>query len=145
MSLRIASGWLRSIEVKRVGRRRRKVASGSVVYAVVRLLGQFQLVTKDMRTKTAPARWLLAMMALGLAFSPASHADCHCEYINGVTQPMCGSSLDVRPTCGATVYLPERPTAYTERPVLAPLHPESCRPAVICNRHGLCRWRWVCD
>jgi hypothetical protein len=98
-----------------------------------------------MRTKTATARWLLAMIALGLAFSPPSHANCFCEYNNGVLQPMCGSSLDVRPTCGAIVYPPERPVAYTARPLLPPLRPESCQPAAICNRHGLCRWRWVCD
>jgi hypothetical protein len=103
------------------------------------------MAAKDMRTNTVLARWLLTTMALGPAFSPASHADCYCEYINGVVQPMCGSSLDIRPTCGATSYLPERPAAYTARPLLPPLRTESCRPAMVCNRHGLCRWRWVCD
>jgi hypothetical protein len=107
-------------------------------FACWRLL---QLVMKDMRRKTTLVLQLLTIVALALAFSPAGYADCYCEYINGVMQPMCGSSLDLRPTCATTTYVP----AYTARPVLPPLRAESCRPAMICNGHGFCRWRWVCD
>jgi len=82
----------------------------------------------------------LATAALMLSLQRASHADCFCEFINGVVQPMCGSSLDIRPSCG-------HPVRVHEWPVLAPppLRAESCKPAVLCNNHGLCSRKWVCD
>ena len=63
----------------------------------------------------------VAVVAMTLAFSPAGHADCFCELINGVMQPMCGSSLDLRPRCEATIFASEPPVAaLTARPVLPP-------------------------
>jgi hypothetical protein len=82
----------------------------------------------------------LATAAGTLALPPASHAECFCEFINGVLQPMCGSSLELRPRC-------ETPVRAWSVPVLAPppLRVESCKPAALCNQHGFCRTKWVCD
>jgi hypothetical protein len=80
-------------------------------------------------------------LALALALPLASHAECFCEFINGVVQPMCSSSLEIRPSCG-------HPIRERAGPVLAsppPLRVESCRPAVLCDRHGWCWKKWVCD
>jgi hypothetical protein len=93
-----------------------------------------------------PTRLMLLVLATAagtLAAPPASRAGCFCEFINGVLQPMCGSSLELRPRCGAPVR--EWSVAV---PVLAPPPPlrvESCKPAALCNRHGFCRTKWVCD
>src|SRR5450631_3457989 len=88
----------------------------------------------------------VTVVAMTLAFSPAGHADCFCELINGVMQPMCGSSLDLRPRCEATIFASEPPVAaLTARPVLPPFRVATCRPAVVCNGNGFCRWRRICD
>jgi hypothetical protein len=83
-----------------------------------------------------------ALLTATLTLLPlTSQATCFCEFINGVVQPMCSSSLEIRPSCG------HRYREY-ERPVLAsqpPLRVESCKPAVLCDKHGLCWKKWVCD
>jgi hypothetical protein len=95
-----------------------------------------------------PIRLMLLALATAagtLGLPPASRAGCFCEYINGVLQPMCGSSLDLRPRCGAPVREWSMPVPV---PVLAPPPPlrlASCKPAALCNRHGFCRTKWVCD
>jgi hypothetical protein len=83
---------------------------------------------------------VLTAATLTLALPLASHAECFCEFINGVVQPMCGSSLDIRPSCGYLVR--ERGPVLFSPP---PFRVESCKPAVLCNKHGACRWKWVCD
>lgn len=83
----------------------------------------------------------LITVSLTLSLPRASHAACFCEFINGVVQPMCSSSLDVRPSCGPPVR--ERWVTVVASP--PPLRLESCRPAVICEKHGACRSKWVCD
>jgi hypothetical protein len=83
----------------------------------------------------------LTTAALTLALPSPSHAECWCEFINGVVQPMCGSPVEIRPSCG-------QPVREWSVPVLVsppPLRAESCKRAVLCDRHGFCRKKWVCD
>jgi hypothetical protein len=90
-----------------------------------------------------PTRLILLALATAagtLALPPASRAECFCEYLNGVLQPMCGSSLELRPRCGAAAREWSVPV-----PAPPPLRVESCKPALLCNGHGFCRTKWVCD
>ena len=84
----------------------------------------------------------LATAVLMLAVPDATRAQCFCEFINGVMQPMCGSSLDIRPRCGHPIREWSAPVLVSPLP---PLRVDSCKPAVICNGSGVCRTRWVCD
>jgi hypothetical protein len=84
----------------------------------------------------------LATAALTLGVPDAAGAQCFCEFINGVMQPMCGSSLDIRPRCGHPIREWSTPVLVPPPP---PLRVDSCKPAVICYRHGVCRTKWVCD
>jgi hypothetical protein len=82
---------------------------------------------------------LLTAAAVTLAPPAASHAECWCELINGVVQPICGSSVEIRPSCA-------QPVREWSAPVLvSPLRAEACKRAVLCDRHGFCRKKWVCD
>lgn len=83
----------------------------------------------------------LATAALMLAVPDATRAQCFCEFINGVMQPMCGSSLDIRPRCGH----PIREWSALVLGSPPPLRVDLCKPAVICYRHGVCRTKWICD
>ncbi len=90
-----------------------------------------------------PSRLLLQTLATAAAlFVPvASHADCWCEWSNGVLQPMCASSLDILPRCGP----PVREWSVSVLVSPPPLRVDTCKPAALCNRHGICRTKWVCD
>jgi len=83
----------------------------------------------------------LMTAVLTLSLPLASHAECFCEFINGVVQPMCSSSLEIRPSCGHSM----RERGVPALASLPPLRVESCRPAVLCGKHGSCWRRWVCD
>ena len=88
---------------------------------------------------------LLAVALLFLAAATA-RAACECQCVNGRMQPLCESSIDIRPLCGSTI------CPIDVAPAMAPLNPPTppplgtaqCRQARVCDTLGRCEWRQVC-
>src|SRR5208283_5504113 len=75
---------------------------------------------------------------------PAS-ASCICQCVNGQMQPLCASSIDLRPICPPTICPIAAPSVAPIRPpTLPPLGTSSCHQAQVCDQFGNCRWEQVC-
>jgi hypothetical protein len=88
---------------------------------------------------------ILVIVALALcAFSSQMHARCTCQCVDGQTQPLCSSTLDIAPTCMG-ICGPVAPSIAPINPArIPPLGTTSCRHAQICDQFGNCRWQQVC-
>lgn len=90
------------------------------------------------------ARELALQVVVGvsviISIPTAGFADCFCMFANGVLQPICGSSLDVRPHCGPFY----SPKPLIVQPVMPP-PAELCSRVVVCDDRGRhCRRRVIC-
>ena len=87
-----------------------------------------------------------AALLLTVALSSPLHAFCVCRCVDGRLQPLCTNTIEVPPVCPVRICPPGPATL---PPVVAPKLPpagtSACRQAQICDRHGSCRWRQVCE
>ncbi len=93
-------------------------------------------------------RKLLLCAALVGASVSANNANaaCVCRCVNGVMQPLCSSSIDLRPICPTRVCPITLPRlAPLPAPKLPPLGTTSCHQAQVLNPYTrIYEWRTVC-
>lgn len=93
----------------------------------------------------------LVILFLGLTFivftSNAVIASCICTCINGQNQPLCSSSIDIRPICPPKVCPIEPPSiAPIMRPVVPPIGTSNCWNEQVLNPYsGRYEWQEVCN
>jgi hypothetical protein len=90
-------------------------------------------------------KFVLAV-TLWLALVAQASAACVCQCVDGRMQPICQSSIDLRPICPATICPIMSPSiAPLNPPTLPPLGATSCRQARVCDAFGNCQWQQVCQ
>lgn len=94
-----------------------------------------------------PYGFALVLAAAGafILAGDSSQAACHCQCVNGQMQPLCDSSIELRPICPPAVCPIMAPgVPPISGPVLPPIGTSSCAPARVCDLYGNCRWQQVC-
>lgn len=91
-------------------------------------------------------RTFLLALSLILFGVGATHAECICQCVDGEMEPLCESSIDLRPICPLTMCPIVAPsTAPIDTPTIPPPGTSQCKPARVCDTFGNCRWQRVCD
>ena len=68
-----------------------------------------------------------------------------CQCVDGQMQPLCQSSIDVRPVCPAAVCPIAVPSIAPVKPAtIPPIGTSQCRQARVCDTFGNCQWQEVC-
>lgn len=90
-------------------------------------------------------RFILAAATVVL-LTPAAHAGCSCECVNGQVQAICDSAIDLRPICAPRVCGIAPPSvAPVQPPMLPPLGTSSCAPQMVQNPQTMMyEWRTIC-
>jgi hypothetical protein len=88
--------------------------------------------------------FLIATLLLLLMDS--SHAECVCRCVDGEMQPICESTIDLRPLCPVTVCaLPPALVKPIQPPVLPPLGTTKCtQRQVLDPDSGQYEWQSIC-
>lgn len=89
---------------------------------------------------------LLLTAALLLYLTATSHAECVCRCVDGQMQPICESTIDLRPLCPVMVCaLPLPQSKPIQPPVLPPLGTTKCTPRQVLDPDaGQYEWQSVC-
>lgn len=89
---------------------------------------------------------LFAALAASALYPSPAQASCQCSCVNGQVQPVCTSSIDVRPVCSPRI-CPIVPPAVRPiaTPVVPPVGTRSCRMEQVLNPNtGQYEWRSIC-
>lgn len=89
---------------------------------------------------------LFVGIGVSIIFSSPAAAACQCSCVNGQVQPICSSSIDIRPICTPRI-CPIVPPAVRPiaTPVVPPIGTRSCRMEQVLNPYtGQYEWRSVC-
>jgi len=85
-------------------------------------------------------------VGVALLMSVRAEASCTCHCIDDEMQPLCTTSLDIRPICPVRICPIAGPSiAPINPPTIPPVGTSSCRQARICDPFGNCRWQQVCE
>ena len=91
--------------------------------------------------------WILMLLVilLDLLWVAPARAACLCQCVDGEMQPLCESTIDLKPICPRAVCFPPPPSLAPLNPAtLPPLGATACRQAQLCDSYGNCRWQQVC-
>lgn len=89
---------------------------------------------------------LLAAIGASAVLSSPAEAACQCSCVNGQVQPICTSSIDIRPICSPRI-CPIVPPAVRPiaTPIVPPIGTRTCRMEQVVNPYtGQYEWKQIC-
>ena len=94
-------------------------------------------------------RRLIYLFVLVIAVSGYAknvQANCECVCMNGQNQPVCDSSIEIRPICPPQICPIEPPSIPPiQQPTIPPVGTQSCQQEQVYNENsGQYEWRTIC-
>lgn len=91
-------------------------------------------------------RYCLSMVLLMVMMSSVAWAECSCVCMNGESQPLCSSSLDIAPICPPVICPIENlSVAPIEPPTVPPVGTQECKMEQVYSEHTQqYEWMQVC-
>lgn len=90
---------------------------------------------------------LLMFGVLACCLGSLAYAECACKCVKGEVQPICASSTDLKPICGALVCPAPLSAVKPVQPItIPPLSTTNCRKILVLNDYTKrYEWKGVCS